>query len=245
MIHIDNITKKFDSSMVLKDFTLDIQPGNIYGVVGFNGTGKTTLLKTLCGIYRPEEGHITIDEKAVYENEEIKRTFFMVQEEPLFFPQATLKSMEKFYKGYYPGWSHKTFLMLSDIFGLDTGKRINGFSKGMQRQASIILALSTHPKYLLLDESFDGLDLAKRNLLQKILFAYLKIMGTNIIVSSHNLRELEGLCDYIAMIKDGELYFSSSVEELHQKMGSHMTLEEIFLEQAEEEKDYDYSKIFQ
>jgi len=217
LIKVESITKKFGDYTALENFSLTIHEGHIYGIVGYNGAGKTTLMKTIAGIYRPERGSITMDDVEIYENERIKGTFFMVQDEPLFFPQATLTSMEGFYKGYYPGWNDSVFKKLIELFGLNPKGRINGFSKGMQRQASIILGLATMPQYLLLDESFDGLDLAKRNLLKALLFAYLKANATNILISSHNLKELEGICDHIAIIKDKELSFGDSVEHMRQE----------------------------
>lgn len=217
MIQITDVTKNFDDFAALEDFTLHIKEGHIYGIVGYNGAGKTTLLKTIAGIYRPEKGNITIDGDKVFENEKLKSMFFMVQDEPLFLPQSTLNGMAVFYRGFYPGWRDTVYKRLVDLFGLNPDERINGFSKGMQRQASIILGLSTMPKYLLLDESFDGLDLGKRNLLKALLFAYLKHNASNILISSHNLKELEGICDHIAMIKDKKLAFGDSVEQMRKQ----------------------------
>lgn len=217
MIRISGIKKSFGGYTALEDFTFSIEEGHICGIVGYNGAGKTTLLKILAGIYRPERGEITVGGAPVYENESLKRQFFMVQDDPLFFPQATLRSMAAFYKGFYPGWSDRVFRRLAGVFGLDPSARINGFSRGMQRQASILLGLSTLPRYLLLDESFDGLDLAKRNLLKAMLFAYLKVRAANILISSHNLRELEGICDHIGMIRDKRLFFGEAVEEMRRR----------------------------
>lgn len=214
MLEIRNITKKFDKATVLEDFTYQVKAGHIYGLVGYNGAGKTTLMKILCGIYRPERGSVLADGVPVYENEPLKRSFFMVQDIPYFLPQSTLYGMALYYSGFYPAWDNRVFHQLTDLFGLDPDSKINGFSKGMQRQASLILAIATCPKYLLLDESFDGLDLAKRNLLKELMFAYMEQRAVNVIVSSHNLRELEGLCDHVCMIQDKRLRFGASVEEM-------------------------------
>lgn len=217
MIEIRNITKKFDKFTVLENFSYKAENGSICGLIGYNGAGKTTLLKTVAGIYRAEIGEILIEDENIYENESLKRQLFMVQDEPYFLPQGSIHSMAKFYKGYYPYWSDKTCYRLSDIFGLNINARINSFSKGMQRQAALILGLSVRPKYLLLDESFDGLDLTKRNLVKDILLEYIKQRGTNILISSHNLNEMEGLCDYIGIIKGKHLAYASSVEEMRKK----------------------------
>lgn len=214
MIEVCNLTKKFGSSTVLENFSFSSDNGSICGLVGYNGAGKTTLLKIVAGIYRADSGEVMIDGKKVYENALLKRHIFMVQDEPYFLPQGSISSMSKFYKGYYPSWSDETCTRLSDIFGLDTKAKLNSFSKGMQRQAALILGLSTLSDYLLLDESFDGLDLAKRNLVKDILLEYIKKRATNILISSHNLLELEGLCNNIGIIRDKNLFYSSSVDEM-------------------------------
>ncbi|MDF2922828.1 MAG: hypothetical protein K0R57_1742 [Paenibacillaceae bacterium] len=217
MIQAENITKSFGNYEVLADFSLQMEQGCIYGVVGYNGAGKTTLMKTIAGIYRPETGRVLVNGEPVYENEQVKRSIFMVQDEPYFAPQGTLDAMALFYSGYYPAWSNRVYRRLLHAFGLDGKARISSFSKGMQRQASLILGLSTLPYCLLLDESFDGLDLSKRNMLKSLLQVYLKSREAVIVVSSHNLRELEGLCGYIAILRDKRLSYAASVEEMHLK----------------------------
>ncbi|MNM44758.1 ABC transporter ATP-binding protein YtrB [compost metagenome] len=217
LISIEGVGKTFGRFTALEDITFEIADGRICGLVGYNGAGKTTLLKMIAGIYRPESGRITIDGIPVYENEGIKRRLFMAQDDPFFLPQGSLRSMALFFSGFYPKWSQKTFRDLVDFFELDPDARISGFSKGMQRQAALILAFATMPKYLLMDESFDGLDLSKRNQLKSIMFEYMKKHGTNIVISSHNLRELEGLCDFIAIIRDKRLSFAETVDEMRKR----------------------------
>lgn len=217
MISIEGITKTFGRFTALEDVSFQIADGQICGLVGYNGAGKTTLLKIIAGIYRPEAGRIVIDGIPVYEHEGLKQSLFMAQDDPYFLSQGSLNSMALFFSGYYPNWSNKTYRKLVDFFELDPGVRISGFSKGMQRQAALILAFSTMPKYLLMDESFDGLDLSKRNQLKAIMFQYMKEHGTNIVISSHNLRELEGLCDYIAILNDKRLSFATTVVEMRKR----------------------------
>ncbi|MDT3428082.1 ABC-2 type transport system ATP-binding protein [Paenibacillus forsythiae] len=217
MISIEGVSKTFGRFTALEDISFEIADGRICGLVGYNGAGKTTLLKMIAGIYRPEAGRITIDGIPVYENERLKRRLFMAQDDPYFLPQGSLQSMALFFSGFYPNWSHKTYRELVDFFELDPEARISGFSKGMQRQAALILAFATMPQYLLMDESFDGLDLSKRNQLKSIMFEYMKKHGTNIVISSHNLRELEGLCDYIAIIRDKRLSFATTVDEMRRR----------------------------
>lgn len=233
MITVQGITKTFGKYTALEEFSFEAPQGRIHGIVGYNGAGKTTLMKIIAGIYRPEKGKVLLDGVSIYENEEIKQSLFMVQDEPYFTPQGTLNSLALLYSGYYPGWSFKTFKHLVDFFSLDPGKRVNGFSKGMQRQASLVLALACRPQCLLLDESFDGLDLIKRKQLKKLLFAYREEWATHILISSHNLRELEGLCDHVALIRDKGLYLSSPVDKM-QGMGSKYFI--VFEEGNEEEK---------
>ncbi|AIQ14736.1 ABC transporter ATP-binding protein [Paenibacillus durus] len=217
MISIEGVSKTFGRFTALEDISFEIADGRICGLVGYNGAGKTTLLKMIAGIYRPEAGRITIGGVPVYENESLKRRLFMAQDDPYFLPQGSLQSMALFFSGFYPNWSHKTYRELVDFFELDPEARISGFSKGMQRQAALILAFATMPQYLLMDESFDGLDLSKRNQLKSIMFEYMKKHGTNIVISSHNLRELEGLCDYIAIIRDKRLSFATTVNEMRKR----------------------------
>ncbi len=214
MISIEHVTKKYGKTPAIEDVTCTISDGSIYGLIGYNGAGKTTLLKTIAGIYRPEEGRVVIDGQSVYENEELKQNLFIMTEELYFLPQATLQTMRWFYKGYYPNWNDHTFEKLLTVLDLDPVVKISGFSKGMQRQAGILLALSSHPRYLLLDEAFDGLDLAKRNLMRKLLEHYVKKKNSIVVISSHNLREMEDLVDDVGMIKDHRLFFHSSVKEM-------------------------------
>jgi ABC-2 type transport system ATP-binding protein len=138
-----------------------------------------------------------------------------------FFGTASLKAMASLYRGFYPNWSQKTFTKLTELFELDSTKRISSFSKGMQRQASIILAMSTRPKYLLLDEAFDGLDPVKRNLLRRILLEYITTDGISLIISSHNLRELEDLCDHVGVIRDKKVVFESGIDDMRANMNKY------------------------
>ncbi len=221
MITIENLTKKYGDFTAIEHISCTIKEGSIYGLVGYNGAGKTTLIKTIAGIYRPEKGRVLADGKDIYDNEEYRSRLFIIPDEPYFIPQASLDSMRWFYKGYYPGWNDHTYKKLAEIFRLDTKAKIDGFSKGMQRQASILLALSTLPKYLLLDESFDGLDLSKRNLLKKLLRKYAEVKKAIVLISSHNLRELEGIVDNIGIIRDKVLSFDSPVSDINEKCGKY------------------------
>jgi ABC-2 type transport system ATP-binding protein len=214
MIEVKNLAKRYGAFTALQGLSLKAGPGSIYGLVGYNGAGKTTLLKCAIGMFKPEEGRVLVEGEDVFDNAEIKRKMFFIPDELFFLPQASLLRMARFYSGFYPNWSEATFEKLVELFKLDPKARINGFSKGMQRQAAIILGLSTHPKYLLLDEIFDGLDPVMRNLSRQLLLEAIAGYGTTVIISSHNLRELEDLCDHIGVINSKHIVYDSSIEDL-------------------------------
>lgn len=214
MIDVKNVTKKYGSFTAVEEVSLKATNGVIYGLVGYNGAGKTTLLKTMAGIYRPESGLVLADGENVFGSAGYHRQMFLISDDPYFLPQASLDDMRRVYKGYYPNWSDKTFKKLSELFRLDRCAKINGFSKGMQRQANIVLALATHPRYLLMDEAFDGLDLSKRNLLKTLLRQYVYEKQAVLVASSHNLLELEELADRIGILRDRKLCFDATVEDM-------------------------------
>lgn len=216
MISAENVNKRFGDFNVLSNITFDVEKGEIYGLIGYNGAGKTTLLKILNGIYRPDSGKVEIDGKQVYENPEIKQQCFFMTEEALFFSQASLNKMRKFYEGYYPKWSDTTFHGLVEWFGIDPSVKIERFSKGMQRQASLILAFSARPEYMFLDEAFDGLDSSMRRQIRKMFTYYAKEKNAAIVVTSHNLSELESLADRVGMLHESRLAFDDSVARMKQ-----------------------------
>jgi len=239
MISVEHVTKKFKNKTALDDICCSIGEGTVYGLIGYNGAGKTTLLKTISGIYRAESGQVLIDGQNVYENEMIKLQMFIMTEELYFLPQATLLRMRDFYRGYYPTWSDEIFYRLTEVFKLNLNHKIGSFSKGMQRQAGIITAFAVLPKYLFLDEAFDGLDLSMRYMMKKMLDDYISVRKATAIITSHNLSELGGFADRIGMIRDCRLSFDGPVEAL--PGGS---LEKFFLNEREQ-KDYDFKTIFQ
>lgn len=216
MIESIHVSKKFGRSEILSDVSFQVTKGEIYGLVGCNGVGKTTLLKILSGIYRPDRGCGQIAGEKIYENEKIKRRCFFMTEEATFFEQSSLNQMRKFYHGYYPRWNDRTFNGLVDWFGVDPSVKISRFSKGMQRQAGLILAFSTRAEYLFLDEAFDGLDFTMRRQISGMLRHYAAAGPAALLISSHNLKELEDLADHIGMLNEGKLIFNGSVKEMKQ-----------------------------
>ena len=212
MIEAEGITKNFGDFTVLSDVSLKVKKGEIYGLIGYNGVGKTTLLKILSGIYRADSGTAKINGRSVYENPQMKQKCFFMTEEAAFFHQFSLNKMRKFYSGYYPKWSDETFKGLVEWFGVDPVMKISRFSKGMQRQASLILTFSTRPEYLFLDEAFDGLDYSMRRQICEMFRYYVETEEASLLVFSHNLKELEDLADHIGMLCDGKLAFDGSTK---------------------------------
>lgn len=214
MLEVKALTKKFGTFTALQDISLTVEDGSVYGLVGYNGAGKTTLLKNIAGIYKPESGEVLYDGEQIFDNEIKKEEIFFMPDDLYFGAYATMKKMADFYNGYYKRFSYDTFNKLAEAFGLDSTKRINGFSKGMQRQAEMVLALSTHPKLLLLDESFDGIDPQKRIFMKGLLKEAISENNMSVIISSHNLQELENLCDHIGIINGKKISVTGAVNEL-------------------------------
>lgn len=212
MIAISHITKTFEQTVALKDFCSTIGEGTIYGLIGSNGSGKSTLLRLLSGIYAPEQGEILLDGAPVYENVAVKNRIFFLSDELYFLPQATISRMATFYASVYTNFDYELYHRLFRIFQLNPNQRISTFSKGMQRQAGLLLAIACRPDYLLLDEAFDGLDPVIRHSVRKILLELIAKYNTTIIISSHNLRELEDLCDQIGLLHHGGLLLEKDLD---------------------------------
>ena len=221
MIEINHVCKSFGDKTVLDDITLSVSDGSIYGLVGYNGAGKTTLLSLIAGLYRPDRGNITADipdgKLTAYGSEAVRRNLFFIPDDPYILPQANLNTMAAFYRGFYPNFSMETYRKLTEIFGLDPKKRINGFSKGMKRQAALILGLSSRARYLLLDESFDGLDPTIRMMVCDLLLEYMAETGASIIMASHNLHEIEHICDTVGMLNGSRIIYSCDVDEIKER----------------------------
>lgn len=217
MISIEHVSKSFGKTEVLRDISLQLTEGEIYGLIGYNGVGKTTLMKMISGIYRPDTGAILMDGEPIYENAAMKKQCFFMTEEATYFSQASLLQMRKFYSGYYENWSDQTFYGLIRLFGVDPDMKISRFSKGMQRQASLALAFATRSKCLFLDEAFDGLDFTMRRMMREMLIYYAHETNAILVVSSHNLKELEDLADHIAMLSEGDLVFNDSTQHMRER----------------------------
>ncbi|MCR3922999.1 MAG: ABC transporter ATP-binding protein [Firmicutes bacterium] len=221
MICVEKLKKTFSDVIALEDLSFTVKKSSLYGLIGHNGAGKTTLLKTIAGIYQADAGSVEVDGEDVFDNEQIKRKIFFIPDEHYFLPYATMNIMASFYKGFYPHWSDKTYKKLSEIFELAATKRIHSFSKGMQQQVAIILALATRPDYLLLDECFDGLDPIKRSLVRQLLTEMMADKEMSIVISSHNVRELEDLCDSIGVMNNKRIIYDSSLCEMREKVNKY------------------------
>lgn len=217
MIEVRNLTKRYGKLTALENLSMKVEASSIYGLVGYNGAGKTTLLKTMMGIYAPEEGRVLVDGENVYDIASVRQTMFLVPDEIYFLSQASIADMAAFYRGFYPRWSDKTCRKLVDVFGLPDRERVLRFSKGMQRQAAILLALSTRPSCLLLDELFDGLDPVMRNTVRRLMLEVIAETETTVVISSHNLRELEDLCDHIGVINNRRIVYDNAIEALRER----------------------------
>lgn len=214
MIEVKNLVKRFGKKVALDNVTFNIAESGIFGLVGSNGAGKSTFLRTLAGVYKPDEGQILVDGKEPFENCDVKGNMIFISDYPYFFPQASIEKMAAFYRTIYPNWNEEKYKYYLSVFPLDKKMKITSMSKGMQRQAALILALSAAPKYFLFDEIFDGLDPVVREVLRKLLIDFVVDNDATIIISSHNLRELEDFCDHVGLLHEGTVIMERELDSL-------------------------------
>ena len=211
MININNISKSIDNIRILKNINLKINTGSVFGLTGANGAGKSTLLRMMCGIYAPESGEILFDGEPVYDSPKVKNKIFFVNDETVQYTKYTLTELKNFYKIYYPNFSEELFDSLTEKAKLPRDKKLSSFSKGMKRQAIVITGISCQTEYLILDEAFDGLDPAMRTTVKNIIFDAVIDRSLTVVLSSHNIRELNEICDSAAMIKEGTVTFVKDI----------------------------------
>ncbi|MGI6731409.1 MAG: ABC transporter ATP-binding protein [Anaerovoracaceae bacterium] len=214
MIKISNLDKKFDDFSALIDLDLHVKKGSIYGLVGTNGAGKTTVIKHVTGILKPDSGEVLIEGSSVYENISLKQRMGFIPDDLYFFASYNLKESAKFYKSIYPNWSDDRYNHMLKQFKLNEKSKLSRFSKGMQKQAAFILTMSSMPDYLILDEPIDGLDPIIRKLVWKYIVEDVAEREMTVLVSSHNLRELEGICDSIGILSKGKMMIERDLDEL-------------------------------
>jgi len=214
MIEVKNVVKSFDGFKALDKLNIKVPSGAIYGLVGPNGAGKSTIIRHITGIYRQDEGEVLIDGSPVFENPEVKKNIAYIPDDVFFYAQSTIRDMMKFYKGVCPNFSVERYEKLRKAFDLNENRKMRSLSKGMQKQAAFWLTVSMCPKLLVLDEPVDGLDPVMRRQVWSILMADAAENGTTVLVSSHNLRELEDVCDHVGIMNRGKLLLERSLSEL-------------------------------
>ena len=214
MIEVKALTKRFGDFTALDNVTCNIPEGCIYGMVGSNGAGKSTLLRLISGVYRPDAGAVFVDGQPVYENKAVKARIAFVPDDLFFLGGADMRRMAQLYAAAYPAFDKARFEALTAAFKLDPKKPLSAFSKGMKRQAAIILSLSSRPIYIFFDETFDGLDPIMRTLVKKLIVEDVLDRHATAIITSHSLRELEDTCDQLALLHKGGLVLESDVQNL-------------------------------
>ena len=218
MIEVKHAVKTFDGFRALDGATLTVPTGSVYGLVGPNGAGKSTLIRHLTGIYRQDSGSITVGGEEIWENAAMKAKVASIPDDWYYFPQAGIRDMMRFYRGFYPNFSMERYEKLKEVFHLDEKRPIRRFSKGMQKQAAFWLALSCMPDYLILDEPVDGLDPVMRRQVWSLMMGDVAERGTTVLVSSHNLRELEDVCDHVGIMDHGKVLLERSLAALQDNM---------------------------
>ncbi len=215
MIKVNNLVKTFDGFRALDGLTMTVEPGSIYGLVGPNGAGKSTVLRHIAGVYRPDSGTVLVDGQPVYENPAVKQGIAVIPDELYYFNSASTRDMMKFYRGIYPQFDDKRYHALREAFPeVDDRQPIRRLSKGMQKQSAFWLALCCAPKLLVLDEPVDGLDPVMRRQVWSLLMGDVAQRGTTVLISSHNLRELEDVCDHVGILSHGKVLLERSLTDL-------------------------------
>ena len=214
MLDIKNISKSFGSFQAVKDASISIAEGEIHGIIGENGAGKTTIIKCAAGIYKPDRGEVFVDGKPVFDNPQAKSLIGYVADSNSYFGAYTIKQMVGFYKGIYKTFDEQRFNELNSIFKLDVKKHISRLSKGMQMRLALMLNMSIHPKVLILDEPTSGLDAIAKNAFNDMLISLVDEERTAVLISSHHLSELERLCDSISLIMNGDIYYQSNLDDI-------------------------------
>ena len=219
MIKVNNVTKTFDGFRALDGLTMTVEQGSIYGLVGPNGAGKSTILRHIMGVYRPDSGSILVDGQPVFENPAVKAKIAVIPDDLYYFPSASTRDMARFYRGMYPAFDGKRYEALREAFpDVDDKQPIRRLSKGMQKQSAFWLALCCQPQVLVLDEPVDGLDPVMRRQVWSLMMGDVAERGTTVLVSSHNLRELEDVCDHVGIMDHGHVLLERSLAQLQDNM---------------------------
>lgn len=232
MIEIRQLSKKFDEFPAVIDVSMQIREGNVFGLIGTNGAGKSTILRMVTGILKPDEGEILIDGMTVFENIMAKKEIYFIPDEPYFFANGTAMDMEKHVSSIYEGFDKEEFYDYLEKFGLDKKRKVATFSKGMKKQLALLLGICANTKYLICDETFDGLDPVMRQGVKSIFVKHMDSRGLTPIIASHNLRELEDICDHVGLLHKGGILLAKDLEDM--KCNIHK-VQCVFQNEAEEE----------
>ncbi len=216
MIEVQNLTKRFDHVTALDNLSVCVPQGSVYGLVGPNGAGKSTFIRVLTGIYRPNAGSVTIAGAPVYENPDVKRRISYIPDDLGALATESVHSLSRLYRQMYPTFDMQRYAQLKDVFCLDEKQALRRFSKGMQKQAMFWLSICTRPAYLILDEPVDGLDPVMRRQVWSLILSDVASEGTTVLVSSHNLRELEDVCDHVGVMHQGRMLLERSLAQLQE-----------------------------
>ena len=214
MIELKHVTKTFGNFTALDNLAMTVPKGCVYGLVGPNGAGKSTVIRHITGVYTPDSGEITINGEEIYENIALKSKIGYIPDDVFYFPSATLEDMRKFYRGLYPNFDDELFDKLYEIFNLPPKSPIRRFSKGMQKQAAFHLAICCRPEVLILDEPVDGLDPVMRRQVMSLILSDVAEHGTTVLISSHNLRDLEDVCDHVGIMDHGKMLLERSLADM-------------------------------
>jgi ABC-2 type transport system ATP-binding protein len=214
MLELRNVTKTFGNSKALDDLSMTVPRGAVYGLVGPNGAGKSTAIRNITGVYRPDQGRITMEGIDIYENPGLKSRMGYIPDDIFYYPSASLEEMRKFYKGMYPNFDDDLFQRLYEVFQLPKKSPIRRFSKGMQKQAAFHLSICTRPEVLILDEPVDGLDPVMRRQVWSLILSDVAQRETTVLISSHNLRELEDICDHVGIMDHGKMLLERSLADM-------------------------------
>lgn len=214
MLEAKHVVKTFDGFRALDGLTMTVPTGAVYGLVGPNGAGKSTIIRHLAGIYRQDSGEVLLDGQPVYEDPAVKRRMTVIGDDWYYFPQANIREMAHFFAGLYPAFSWERYEKLKQVFPLDEKMMLRRMSKGMQKQAAFWLTVCCMPEYLILDEPVDGLDPVMRRQVWSLLLGDVAERGTTVLVSSHNLRELEDVCDHVGILDHGRVLLERSLSDL-------------------------------
>ena len=214
MLKLQNVSKSFDGFLALDNLTLNVPQGAVYGLVGPNGAGKTTAIRHITGVYRPDSGSVTLAGEPVFENPEAKAKIGYIPDDIFYYPAAILEDMRRFYRDIYPTFDDALFERLREIFPLPEKSPIRRFSKGMQKQAAFHLTLAARPRMLVLDEPVDGLDPVMRRQVMSLILSEVADTGATVLISSHNLRELEDVCDHVGIMDHGRMLLERSLADM-------------------------------